>query len=68
VAVFSDQGTDFKYRNVQIEFDARQVVNRAVVTGLNGTSDTEQDLTSQATYFVQTRDIGQSLLHETGTN
>ena len=65
VAVFSDQGTDFKYRNVEIEFDARQVVNRAVVTGLNGTSDTDQDLTSQATYFVQTRDIGQSLLHVT---
>ena len=66
MAVFSDQGTDFKYRNVQIEFDARQVVNRAVVTALNGTSDTEQDLASQATYFVQTRDIGQSLLHVTG--
>lgn len=66
VAVFSDQGTDFKYRNVQIEFDARQVVNRSVVTALNGTSDTEQDLASQATYFVQTRDIGQSLLHVTG--
>jgi hypothetical protein len=65
VAVFSDQGTDFKYRNVEIEFDARQVVNRAVVTGLNGTSDTDQDAASQATYFVQTRDIGQSLLHET---
>ena len=66
VAVFSDQGTNFKYRNVQIEFDARQVVNRSVVTALNGTSDTEQDLASQATYFVQTRDIGQSLLHVTG--
>ena len=65
VAVFSDQGTDFKYRNVEIEFDARQVVNRAVVTGLNGTSDTDQDAASQATYFVQTRDIGQSLLHIT---
>lgn len=66
VAVFSDQGTNFKYRNVQIEFDARQVVNRSVVTALNGTSDTEEDLASQATYFVQTRDIGQSLLHVTG--
>ena len=66
VAVFSDQGTNFKYRNVQIEFDARQVVNRSVVTALNGTSDTQQDLASQATYFVQTRDIGQSLLHVTG--
>lgn len=66
VAVFSDQGTDFKYRNVEIEFDARQVINRAVVTGLNGTTDTQQDLASQLTYFVQTRDIGQSLLHDAG--
>jgi hypothetical protein len=65
VAVFSDQGTDFKYRNVQIEFDARQVVNRATVTGLNGTSDTDQDAASQATYFVQTLDISGSLLHIT---
>ena len=65
VAVFSDQGTDFKYRNVQIEFDARQVVNRATVTGLNGTSDTDQDAASQATYFVQTLDISGSLLHVT---
>ena len=65
VAVFSDQGTDFKYRNVQIEFDARQVINRSVVTGLNGHTETEQDLASQGTYFVQTRDIGQSLLHVT---
>lgn len=62
-AVFSDQGTDFKYRNVQIEFDARQVVNRAVVTGLNGHTEIVENLPSQTTYFVQTRDIGQSLLH-----
>jgi len=66
VAVFSDQGTDMKYINVQIEFDARQVVNRATVTALDGTTATDADAGSQATYFVQARDISQSLLHVAG--
>jgi hypothetical protein len=66
VAVFSDQGTNYKYRNVAIQFDARQVVNRSTVTGLNGTTATDQDLASQTTYFVQTRDISNSLLHVAG--
>ena len=65
VAVFSDQGTDYKYRSVGIQFDARQVVNRATVTALDTDTATAQDAVSQATYFVQTRDISQSLLHET---
>lgn len=64
VAVFSDQGTNYKYRNVGIQFDARQVINRSVVTGLDGTTATDEDLASQTTYFVQTRDVSQSLLHE----
>jgi len=64
VAVFTDQGTNYKYRNVGIQFDARQVVNRSVVTGLDGTTATDEDLASQTTYFVQTRDVSQSLLHE----
>ena len=66
VALFSDQGTNYKYRNVAIQFDARQVVNRSTVTGLNNTTDTDQDAGSQATYFVQTRDITNSLLHIAG--
>lgn len=66
VAVFSDQGTDYKYRSVAIQFDARQVVNRATVTALNANTDTENDLGSQAQYFVQARDITQSLLHVQG--
>lgn len=64
IAHFSDQGTDYKYRSVGIQFDARQVVNRAVVTALDGDTATAQDLASQTTYFVQTRDVSQSLLHE----
>jgi hypothetical protein len=66
VAVFSDQGTNYKYRNVAIQFDARQVVNRSTVTGLDGVTATDQDLASQTTYFVQTRDVSNSLLHVAG--
>lgn len=65
VAVFSDQGTNYKYRSVGIQFDARQVVNRATVTALDSDTATAQDAASQAEYFVQTRDVSQSLLHET---
>lgn len=63
VAVFSDTGSNLKYINVGIEFDARQVVNRATVTALDGGTATDSDAGSQATYFVQTRDVSQSLLH-----
>ena len=66
VAEFSDQGTNYKYRNVAIQFDARQVVNRSTVTGLDGVTATDQDLASQTTYFVQTRDVSNSLLHVAG--
>ena len=66
VAAFSDQGTDYKYRNVGIQFDARQVVNRSVVTALDGTTATDQNTDSQTTYFVQTRDVSSSLLHVAG--
>lgn len=64
VAVFSDQGTNYKYRSVAIQFDARQVINRATVTALDTDTATAQDLASQSEYFVQTRDVSQSLLHE----
>jgi hypothetical protein len=65
-AVFSDQGTDYKYRSVAIQFDARQVVNRSTVTALNSNTATSQDVGSQATYFVQAQDVQQSLLHVQG--
>jgi hypothetical protein len=65
-AVFSDQGTDMKYRTVQIQFDARQVVNRAVVEALNGNTATDTDAGSIATYFTQSREVGGSLLHVQG--
>ena len=66
VADFHDDGTNYKYNGVGISFEADAVVNRAVVTGLNGTTATASDATSIATYFIQTNSIINSLLHEAG--
>jgi hypothetical protein len=64
VADFHDDGTNIPYNGVGISFEADAVVNRAVVTGLDGTTATAEDLASIATYFIQTNSITNSLLHE----
>ena len=63
VITFNDTGTGAKYNDLEIAFDASHVVNRAVVTALDDKTATSDDLSSQATYFVQATDIGNSLLH-----
>jgi hypothetical protein len=64
VAEFHDDGTNFPYDGVGISFEADAVVNRAVVTGLDGKTATAIDAGSIATYFIQTTSITNSLLHE----
>jgi hypothetical protein len=64
VADFHDDGTEYKYNGVGISFEADAVVNRAVVTGLNGNTATATDAGSIAQYFIQTTSITNSLLHE----
>jgi len=64
VAAFHDDGTNFKYDGVGISFEADSVINRAVVTGLDGKTATASDAGSIATYFIQTTSITNSLLHE----
>ena len=65
VADFHDDGTEYKYDGVGISFEADSVINRAVVTGLDGDTYTASDAGSIATYFIQTASITNSLLHET---
>jgi hypothetical protein len=64
VADFHDDGTQYKYNGVGISFEADAVVNRVVVTGLDGSTATATDAGSIATYFIQTNSITNSLLHE----
>lgn len=64
VADFHDDGTAIPYDELGITFEADAVVNRAYVEGLDGTNATADDVTSQATYFIQTDSITNSLLHD----
>lgn len=64
VADFHDNGTQIPYNGLGITFEADQVVNRAVVQILGSNSPQVADDTgSQATYFIQTYSITDSLLH-----
>jgi hypothetical protein len=66
VAEFKDDGTGYKFDGVGISFEADSVINRSVVTGLDGDSYTATDPASIATYFIQTASITNSLLHDAG--
>ena len=66
VADFHDDGTNYAYNGVGISFEADAVVNRVVVTGLNGNTATATDAGSIAEYFIQTDSITNSLLHVQG--
>ena len=63
-ADFHDDGTAIPYDNVGISFEANQVINRATVSLPSGTPEVAEDLASQATYFIQTTAINDSLLHD----
>jgi hypothetical protein len=64
VADFHDDGTAIPYYGLGISFEADAVINRSVVTGLDGKTSTAENTTSIATYFIQTSSITNSLLHE----
>jgi hypothetical protein len=63
-ADFHDDGTNIPYDNVGISFEANQVINRASVQHAGATTpEIAEDLTSQATYFIQTTAISDALVH-----
>jgi len=64
VISFTDDGSGAKYEDLQVEFDADNVVNRAYVEGLNGTNDTDSNAASIAEYFTQSTSITNSLLYD----
>jgi len=64
VADFHDDGTKIKYNGLGITFESDQVTNRASVQILGSNNpQVANDLGSQATYFIQTYSITNSLLH-----
>jgi hypothetical protein len=62
---FVDNGTGVPYDGLGITFEADAVTNRVYIENLGGANATADDLTSQATYFVQTNSITNSLLDDT---
>jgi hypothetical protein len=66
VADFHDDGTGYKFDGVGISFEADSVINRSVLTALDGKTATAIDAGSIATYFIQTSSITNSLLHVQG--
>ena len=65
VADFHDDGTNIVYNELGITFEADQVINRAVVQILGSNNpQVADDAASQATYFIQTTSITNSLLHD----
>jgi len=63
-ADFHDDGTAIPFDNVGISFEANQVINRASVQHAGATvPEIAEDLTSQATYFIQTTAISDALVH-----
>lgn len=66
VISFKDDGTGAKYQNLEVEFDADNVVNRAYVEALDGKTATDSDPASISTYFTQSKSITNSLLHQQG--
>jgi hypothetical protein len=65
VADFSELGSDIPYNGLGITFEADAVTNRAVVQILgNTTAQVADDAGSQALYFIQTKSITNSLLHD----
>jgi hypothetical protein len=61
-ATFNDTGTGIPYNGITIEFDQQAVVNRASVTTEFGTPQVASNATSQDAYFIQAKDIAESLL------
>lgn len=64
VVNFTDDGTGYDYDNLNVEFDAENVVNYAYIRALDGDEAVDEDLASQAKYFIQAKQITNSLLHD----
>jgi hypothetical protein len=64
VVAFVDNGVGTPYDGLGITFEADAVTNRVYIENLGTTNATADDLASQATFFVQTNSITNSLLDD----
>jgi hypothetical protein len=62
--VFSDDGTETPYHDLEIVFGSDEIVNRVTVTPVGGTTETATDAGSIAKYFTKALDVSGSLLDQ----
>lgn len=63
-AIFNDDGTGIKYRDLEISFQAEDIINRVAITPLGGTQQLVNDTASQTEFFIKALYIPDSLLHD----
>lgn len=63
LAHFRDDGTDYPYYGVNIDFESDQIVNLVYVTTINNKSGSAEDTASQAKYFVQSQALTDTFLN-----
>lgn len=61
---FKDDGTGAKYRNLEISFQAEDIINRVAITPKGGTQQLVNDTASQTEFFIKSLYIDGSLLHD----
>jgi len=61
---FKDDGTGAKYNDLEISFQAEDIVNRVAITPAGGSQQLANDTTSQTEFFIKALYIDGSLLHD----
>jgi hypothetical protein len=63
---FKDDGTGAKYNDLEISFQAEDIINRVAITPAGGTQQLANDTASQTEFFIKSLYIDGSLLHDNG--
>jgi len=61
---FSDNGSGTDYRELEISFQAENIINRVAITPAGGSQQLANDTGSQTKYFIKSLYIDGSLLHD----
>jgi hypothetical protein len=61
---FKDDGTGAKYNDLEISFQAEDIINRVAITPAGGTQQLANDTASQTEFFIKSLYIDGSLLHD----
>lgn len=61
---FKDDGTGANYKDLEISFQAEDIINRVAITPAGGSQQLANDAASQTEYFIKAIYIDNSLLHD----